>query len=360
MGRILSVIRKKSSLECLPCDRLNLDFGNYGEYQDNDQQPPERPFEHPCLSTLRKRVPEREGVPSILQFFLDGSRRTYKMCDVVLNGKKYLPVVAGQVGVAVVERTDDGQAVRPLREFCRLENVIAFPNSIDNDELLELETEINQQIPVKFRVLRPGYQVKPDADPIDLGIARIMSEMQDFEIDAVRRMEEEHHLSDLYRMLVIDGPLRFKKKFDLVQFRNVLGISKSFRPSFVVGKGSKRADVGSITKGLNFGERTSVFKSPHEGKAIGVWYMRIRQPRMMMNPLQGIVKIEKYAVDSADQEEGFDADRIDNKSLHILRERNVSPYQSDSRWASHIYPIYLAESYLKASFMSDMRFQAMF
>jgi hypothetical protein len=171
MGRILSVIRQKSDLKCLPCDRVNLDFGNFGDYQDNDQQPPERPFEHPCLSALRKRVPEREGVPSILQFFLDGSRRTYKMCDVVLNGKKYLPVVAGQVGVAVVERTDDGQAVRPLRKFCRLENVIAFPNSIANDELLELETEINRQGPVQFRVLRPGYQVKPDRDPIDLGIA---------------------------------------------------------------------------------------------------------------------------------------------------------------------------------------------
>ena len=81
---------------------------------------------------------------------------------------------------------------------------------------------------------------------------------------------------------------------------------------------------------------------------------------MVTNPLEGIVKVERYAIDSSDQEEGFESDRIDNISRHILRERNVSPYQSDSRWASHIYPVFLAETYLKSSFMSDMQFKALF
>ena len=301
------------------------------------------------------------GVPSILRYFLDGSRRTYKIADIILDGRKYLPVVAGQVGVAVVERTEDRQTVRPLREFCQFQSVIAFPDSIADDELTELEAEVNRSVSVKFRMLR--YRAKlddPTRDPVDLAVARIMSEMHDIEIEAVRKMETAQCLSDHYGMLVIDGPLRFKKRFDLVQFRNVLGLSKTFRPTFTVGRGARRADVGSLTSSLGFAERTSVYKTVDDDKVIGMWYMRIRDPRLMTNPLQGIVKIERYAVDSADQEEGFDSERIDNISRNLLAERNVSPFQSDSRWASHIYPIYLAETYLKSSFMSDMRFKALF
>jgi hypothetical protein len=207
------------------------------------------------------------------------------------------------------------------------------------------------------------YQAKrddPTRDPTDLAVARIMSEMHDIEIQAVRDMEEEQHLNDPCKMLVIDGPLRFKKKFDLFQFRNVLGLSKTFRPTFTVGKGVKRTDVGSITSALRFAQRTSVYKTIDDQKIIGVWYLRIRHHSMVTNPLEGVVKVECYAIDSSDQEEGFASERIDNVSRHILQERNVSPYQSDSRWASHIYPIFLAETYLKSSFMSDMQFKALF
>ena len=362
MGKILSVIRAKSSLECLPCDRVNLDYGNFGDYQDAGEHPAERPFEHPTVPTGKRSIAEvPAGVPSILRFFLDGSRRTYKIADIILDGRHYLPVVAGQIGVAVVERSDNGKTVQPLRRFCRFINAIAFPDSIGSEELTELQTEVNRHVPVPFKLLR--YQAKPDdpsRDPTDLAVAKIMSEMHDIEIQAVREMEEEQFLNDPCGMLLIDGPLRFKKKFDLVQFRNVLGLSKTFRPTFTVGKGTRRADVGSITSALRFAERTSVYKTIDDEKVIGVWYLRIRHRSMVTNPLEGIVKVERYAIDSSDQEEGFESDRIDNISRHILRERNVSPYQSDSRWASHIYPVFLAETYLKSSFMSDMQFKALF
>lgn len=362
MAKILSVIRANSSLECLPCDRVNLDYGSFGDYQDAGQHPAERPFEHPTVPTGRRYIAEvPSSIPSILRFFLDGSRRTYKIADLILDGRRYLPVVAGQIGVAVLERSHDDGQVRPLRRFCRFVNAIAFPDSIGGQELAELQNEVNRHVPVPFKLLR--YQVKaddPSRDPTDLGVAKIMSEMHDIEIQAVREMEEEQYLNDPCGMLVIDGPLRFKKRFDLVQFRNVLGLSKTFRPTFTVGKGNRRADVGSITSALCFAQRTSVYKTVDDDKVIGVWYLRIRDRSMMTNPLDGIVKIERYAIDSSDREDGFESDRIDNISRHVLRERNVSPYQSDSRWASHIYPIFLAETYLKSSFMSDMQFKALF
>jgi hypothetical protein len=341
---------------------VNLDFGAYADYQEVEEPPAEGLLERPAMASGKKWVAETPpGIPSILRYFLDGSRRTYKIADLILDGRRYLPVVAGQIGVAVLERSEDSRTVRPLRKFCRFDSVIAFPDSIAEDELRELQVEVNRQAPVGFKLLR--YRVKSDdpaRDPIDLAVGCIMSEMQDIEVQAVQEMEAEQHLSDPCAMLIIDGPLRFKRKFDLVQFRNVLGLSKSFRPTLPVGKRKRPAHVGSIAWRLEFGERTSVFKTFHEHKVIGVWYMRIRDPRMVTDPLEGIVKVERYAVDTADREEGFEAGRIDNISRHILRERNVSPFQSDSRWASHIYPIYLAEAYVKSSFLSDVRFKAMF
>jgi len=289
------------------------------------------------------------------------TRRTYKIADIIIDGRRFLPIIAGQVGVAVVERNEDEPTYRPVREFCHFRNVLAFPDSIPSDEVTELENIVNERSPKRFQLLRyKDRSDDPGRDPVDLGVARIMSEMHNIEIEAVREMESRDFLSDHYEMLVIDGPLRFKKKFDLVQFRNVIGLSKSFRPTFTVGKRRNRVEVGSIAAGLHYAERTSVFKTLHDDKTIGMWYLRIRPLQQMSNPLEGIVKIERYAVDPADREDGFESSRIDNISKHVLRERNVTPYQANSRWASHIYPVYAAEKYLKSSFLSDMQFNALF
>ncbi len=356
MGKQILSIMKQEGFNCLPCDRINLDIERFAEYRDSDEHPADVPFERPQLSTSKKRIEENgRRIPTILHYFLDGSRRTYKIADVILNGR-YLPLVAGQVGVAVVRRDDDEQ-IRPVRKFCSFKNFVAFPDRANVDELNHLQSQINQQSSVPFMLLR--YDVKPDRDPVDLGVARIMSEMHDLEIATVLRLAEQHLLgSDC--LLIVDGPLRFKKKFDIVQFRNVVGLSKTFRPSFTIGKGRRKEDVGAITSKLEFGERTSVFKTLEEEKTIGMWYLRIRPRPMMANPLQGIVKMECYAIDHEDKESGLDGERIDVISSHILRERNVTPYKADMRWASHIYPIYMAETYLKSSFMSDIHFQALF
>lgn len=355
---ILSIIKDEAKgFLCLPCERLNLDADRFSEYRDSDDHPAEALFENPPLGAAQRPVPEvPPSVPSILRYFLDGSRRTYKVADLILGGR-YLPLIAGQVAVAVLERGVDGRHVRPMREFCRFESVMAFPDMVAADDLSYLQECISRQGGRRFRLLT--YSVKEGRDFVDLGIAKIMSEMHDLEISAVLHMADRCLLST-ERMLVIDGPLRFKKRFDMVQFHNVIGLSKSFRPSFAVGKAGKRMDVGTMAARLSFGERTSAFKTIDDEKTIGMWYLRIRLPQMMTNPLQGIVKAECYAVGPAEQEDGLDAGRVDVISGHILRERNVTPFQTDWRWANHIYPVYLTEMYAKASFASDVSFQGMF
>lgn len=360
MTRILSILNKEG-IRCLPCERLSLDADRFSEYKDSDEHPAEEPFERPTLHSGRKRVIEIDKrLKTILKYFLDGSRRTYKVADLIVEGR-YLPLVAGQTGVAVVRRSDEGHCVQPLREFCQFHNVIAFPDCVAQDDLNHLRSRINRPGLPEFRLL--SYEVKKGRDPVDLAVARIMRHMQDLEVQAVAALSSRGLLQN-DSMLVVDGPLRFKemkaRPFDIVQFRNVLGLSKAFRPSFTVGKGRRREDVGAITSQLAFAERSCVFRTYEEDKSIGMWYLRLRPPSMMLNPLQGIVKMECYAIDEEDKESGLDGERVDIISAHILAERNVSPYHSDWRWASHIYPIYLAETYLKASFMGDTCFMALF
>ncbi len=352
---ILSLIRQ-GGFRCLPCERVNLDVERFNEYKDSDEHPADIPFERPQLEASRKKVHEtNRAVPTILRYFLDGSRRTYKIADIILDGH-YLPLVAGQAGVAVVWRENDGRLI-PLREHCTFQYFVAFPDRANADDLKQLQDQINQQSGLKFTLVQ--YKVKPESDPVDLAVAAIMSRMHDLEIATVVQLSE-HHLLSSDHLLIVDGPLRFRKKFDIVQFRNVVGLSKSFRPSFTVGKGKRREDVGAITSRLDFGERTSVFKTCEEDKVIGMWYLRIRPRPMMSNPLQGIVKLECYATDREDVELGLEGERIDIVSSHVLHERNVTPYKADTRWAGHIYPIYMAETYLRSSFMSDICFQALF
>lgn len=52
------------------------------------------------LTEKAKRIFE---YPPMFKFFLDGSRRTYKVDDVAYNNRIY-PIVAGQIGVGCCER----------------------------------------------------------------------------------------------------------------------------------------------------------------------------------------------------------------------------------------------------------------
>lgn len=359
MKHILDIV-KHAGIDCLACDRVNLDIARFAEYRDSDEHPAEALFERPPLPGNRKRVVGANASgPTILRYFLDGSRRTYKVADVILDGH-YLPLVAGQVGVAVMLRHDDGRRVEPVRKYCQFRNVLAFPDRTNADDLAHIQDRVNEHSSIPFEFIK--YDVKPERDPVDLGVARVMKCMQDLEVDAVAALSGDGQLHN-DSMLVVDGPLRFKemrsRAFNILQFRNVVGLSKTFRPSFTVGKGRHQESVGAITFGLAFGERTSVFRTTEDDKTIGMWYLRLRL-RRMADPLQGIVKMECYALEPADKEQGLDADRVDTISHYVLRERNVTPYGADSRWASHIYPVFMAESYLKASFLSDVRFKALF
>ena len=99
------------------------------------------------VKALADRI-SKNGRP-LFKYFLDGSRRTYKVDDIAY-GKRLYPIIAGQIGVAVCEREDE-HTFKPVN----LKNplVISLPENanaqttIGNDELFlnNLTQKLNGQ-----------------------------------------------------------------------------------------------------------------------------------------------------------------------------------------------------------------------
>jgi len=364
LKRIIEILRD-NRIECFPNERFTLDVEMFPGNGEEHKFPKQVRFENPELKRGKKQVSELST--SMFRYFLDGSQRSYRVIDASFGGR-YLPICAGQIGVAVMERLDNGRLV-PRRDLTYLENILAVPNAIEGDNARDLEQKINTQMDARyhFRIVSYDYKSKDDKDPGDLGRAMIIHEMQMLELKTIREMIRNSFIQS-HCMLVKDGGLQYRDtkikdlnltKDDLVQLRNVIGLAKTFKPSLTLGQGRGRQDLGNLTKDLEWKERTTVI-SPNKGEPTthGWWYLRLRPREMVYSPLQGIVKIEVFAT-GMEKEDGIPEARADTISSYVLRERNVTPYNADTRWASHIYPIFLTETYLKHSFLSHDRFKAL-
>jgi hypothetical protein len=365
---VMQDVFEGSRFKCLPYEKRNLDQDPDSEYREYDYRIRGRMFENPetnSISTVSTTGVD-ERVPTILTYFMDGSRRVFRFSDVILPDGRYYPVLAGQVGVAVLQRAND-RSFSPMRKYVRYEKMLVFPDTINQTDQNALRAELlNRKLEFAVDTYPTGHGGgNQNEDYISTGTKKILDLMHDVELDAVKRMMDDRDLRD-DAILVVDGSLQFRREvlqrnaFPITQLANVIGISKSFTPSQpVVGaRGSKH--LGTYLQNLEYGQRTPVFKAGHDEfkDVLGVWYLRIRPRRMMNNPLAGIIKIEVLA-NGEERENGLDRDRVDHLSALILSERNVTPYGSDNRWANHIYPIYLTELYLKSGFHSDVYFKGL-
>lgn len=71
------------------------------------------------------------------------------------------------------------------------------------------------------------------------------------------------------------------------------------------------------------------------------------------------MKVEKIMMDE-ELENGIDSDVIDLISANIINERNPTCYGTDKRWANHLYPVFLTESFVKSKYISTELFLHLF
>ena len=315
----------------------------------------------------------------LFSYFLDGSRRTYKVDDLEKN-KRIFPVMAGQVGFACCQRKDPS-TFKVAEAECSL--VLSLPSiansSIRNPELFlnNLKEKINQsgrlpQSSLKFsKILTYNSSPQDESKKYEhLGIATIQDEMIETEKRLVATLYTKNLLSPT-RYLLKDGSLQYKpmktgefKELARIKnhYRRVVGASKLFNPELCKDKNNK--NIASKIAAMPLYHRTPAYMYGDEhylgDVKFSIWYVRIRESKRTESPFSGVLKLEKVLVTDDEIENGLDSDEVDFITANIINERNPVCYGKDARWANHLYPIYLTESFIKSKYISDLHFLNLF
>lgn len=314
----------------------------------------------------------------LFKYFLDGSRRTYKIDDIAYNNRVY-PIIGGQIGVACCERKNKDNFKNLLFEH---QLVLSMPSCANiegsNHDLFfnRCIKELNElgylkKFDINFdRIFVYDDKALKDGEKYEnKGIIKIQDEMIEAEKRLVNRLVQNKKLN-LSSYLIKDGSLEYMKtgavdSRELAKFKAnyqcVIGASKAFNPELC--KDSKNKSIAQFIAELPLFHRTPAFKYAVDripDVRFSVWYLRIREHCRTASPFDGVLKLEKILITDKENEEGLDSDEIDRISCHIINERNPTCYGSDNRWANHLYPIYLTENFIKSQYLSDVCFLNLF
>lgn len=385
MKEILKIIEKETNGTCFGSQKYSIDAdsesGLIYENYDNDKK---IVFENigetekvEKIVNLTNKTKQILNQTPLFKYFLDGSRRVYKVDDILYNDKVY-PIITGQIGIACCKRISG----KMFKEKFIKENVIVLPAMANadgkkNDCFFDnIKDTINNKS--KFlqkhnlligKILYLNRTDEKDKDYKDLATAKIQDRMIELEKELISNLVRENLLRD-DTYLLKDGSLEYKAtkrndKFEYDKIRNnyrsVVGVSKSFNPALATLKsGSSMAKV--IAELPNYHRTPAIMYSSDitGNEKFSIWYLRIRKSDYCSSPFDGVVKVEKLLVTENERENGLNSEVIDNISANIINERNPVCYGTDKRWANHLYPVFLTESYAKSQYLSNSFFLNMF
>jgi len=295
----------------------------------------------------------------VFRFFLDGSLKSYYLGEYIIPSLSF-PFMAGEIAAACLFRNDNGTLVVPPSGFIRRICLLLPNQSLLPDNLrIELEEKIKEFESVSGLKLELQHTEETESKDWRSSLrAKGISEMHNTEVQLAKQVRENPAIG----WLVIDGAIRKKMFLDL---DNTIGLAKSFSrlPIFQIER-RKSIDVIRLLTRLKEGHRTVVFKQTTGEedaeatvkKNLGFWYLRLRSGSWLENPLQGVVKIEMRI--EGDLISSDTLEIVNEVSKALLAERTVSPYPTP-RWHAHIYPIYVAENYIKSNFLSQYYFRGL-
>ena len=387
MGFILNYITEHSEGRVSSFDTLKRhiderELDTFGEFEDHK-------FDTVETDTHKKFAEERHsdtGVHLISQneankfqdksrfkYFLDGSRHVYKVGDVAIGGMIY-PVVAGQIIVGCCQREK-----RVISDFEHIRKIVlAMPQCYDIDnhgknfflkKCKDINNALNEKSNMPFDIKLDGIiPYKIDGSEVVRGknkyLTQAITTIQNEMMDEERRMVNHLCLDGIVgesAKLIKDGTLEYKKNYsnasadaDLdkamfdIRIENVVGVSKMFDPE-LLNKLEPR--IGRILAELPPYSRTNAYRYVHEGKVYCVWYLRIRETYNRATSFSDIIKVELVMVGK----DTIKTSQIDHISKNLINEANPVCFGKDSRWANHLYPVYLTESYCKSKYIRFFR-----
>ena len=402
MGTILEYINShnESGFKCYSTKKMSLDDNSHdtisSENSDTDTIPVDTKGkfaedDNRLINTVKIQPSLINNTPPYFKYFLDGSRRTYKVDDIAI-GNKIFPIVAGQVVVGCCYRPDidtfkkadligDGAIRKKI--------IISLPKQFHtkgkpddfarlyceqiNEELLKSNHFASSRGTKVGKILFYKTDGPTVADLTDKNrfknsaIAQIQNEMTDEEQLLVNELCMANKLS-ADSWLIKDGSLQYNPRFsniDNAQWNNmrsnykyVVGVSKSFDPDLLKNHEGKK--LSQIIANLKPFERTKAYKyiSEHsKGMTFAVWYLRLRNSNFRETHFSDIIKCEMLL---SDPSRPIKTSVIDAISANLIREAYPVCFGSDTRWANHLYPIYLTETFCKSHYIDNNIFLSLF
>ena len=383
MGKILDYIQEsgKGKYYCYKTKKFSLDNDN-GDTLDYDDKPAlltksSQIAEDDLARVHTVRIPDKfiRTCSPIFSFFLDGSRRTYKVDDIAI-GNKIFPVIAGQIIVGCCERKDrdsfkkfaiedkivlsmpdefDVDDENKNNNFCRLycENI----NEVLATHPFFLEHNIKLDNILLYKTDGEDLASKGKDKYINRAISKIQAEMTDAEQLLVYKLCKLNKLGD-DSFLLKDGSLEYNPRFSNMDrsqwnllrtnYRHVVGVSKLFDPELLPDFEGLR--LSKTIAGLKPYERTKVYRyhSDHSGGEYAVWYLRLRNSEFRETQFSDVVKCEMVLSNEGDTVETSLVDLI---SANLINEAYPVCFGSDTRWANHLYPVFLTEQFCKAHYI---------
>lgn len=385
--RVMQVLAEETGGKSYKAHKYGLDhadrpFIDYSEDNIVWEKTAETVSHRSYVSLERKSIELSKRGEQLLTYFLDGSRRVYKVDDhsyTVSGGRNVIyPIIAGQIGVGCCKRVD--KIIKP--EQFKREIVISVPDIANADgksgffDAMALKLNnlpVLQQIGIKISAVIPYSTSKNNSEKFeDRGTACIQDRMIKAEKDMVAELVKKGMINHK-NYLIKDGSLEYRPTKEILKdsrksqlYKNnynwVIGVSKNFNPE-VCRDISGKPNPGYIAD-LKLYHRTPVacYRKPELFGDIrfAVWYIRIRDKSRTRTAFDGIVKVEKMLVTKEENDNGIDSDLVDMLSALIINERNPVCYGSDLRWANHLYPVYLTETYVKSKYLSAESFLHLF
>ncbi|WP_026395137.1 hypothetical protein [Acetobacterium malicum] len=385
MGAIISTIEKqtngksyKSYRYChSTTDRAGIEYDDNANVEWKDFGETEQ---HKKSVDLRTEADKRKFLPSVFTYFLDGSRHTYKIDDISYNKNVY-PIIAGQIGIGCCKRIQKELIKEKFnRKMVMVLPDIAFRDPWDRTVLArDLLKQINETVKLKrFGISFDSIKLYDRSGDVKLE-DKAVSKIQDFMVELEKNMVADLVTAGKLNQdnyLIKDGSLEYQKvspknnqgvknlsdKKVAKNYHYVIGVSKSFDPTkcFIKGGGSN----SDIIANLKPFHRTPayMFESTRSGNDVKfcVWYIRLCEAKYTKSVFDGVIKVEKLIVKDSEKENGVPSEEIDNLSAFLLNERNPVCYGADGRWANHIYPVYLTESFVKSKYLSNDLFMQLF
>lgn len=353
---IMSVV--SNQLELLPASEGAVEEMTYvgEEERDDTRLSGDNLLVENSLETPRPTWKYRQVQPinrqekHFFRYFLDGSYRHYFLAT-GLEHDRATPIFLAQISIVILERDDNGK-LSIAHNFKKHQWFLLLAKSRISDAAWDSIQESTKKAKVNI-IIKDLAEM--DAFSGDFNEAQDLRErgrsktrhlMSTMEFDIAR----EFRIVVPDGWLIKDGLISFGKYGGGMQSTKVIGVAKSFTSvqKFYSqqGKSKQSESVVSLLGNLPLNHRTPAYEG-YAGKT-AFWYLRLRKSQQVLYPLFGVIKVEIPIL----EEQPLTTDLLDEISGALLAERFVTPYGSDDRWHSHLYPIYQAEHASKQGFYS--------